>query len=557
MLASTVLPDPKIRKLRGAKSAIFWFTFRHSIIGGVLFGLFAMVESYAQGRGIIAAFPNVSQRASLIHGLANNAALSLFYGDKTANIVSPSGYMVYRIMPILALVAAIWAMTITTKVLRGQEENGRWELLLSGPYSSSQATLKSILGIVATLGSSFLVFGLVLALLSSEGVFRLSLGGSFYFALSVISGSLIGLGIGAITSQLAPTRRNATLYAVTPIIVLFIIRSIANTISGLTWLKNITPFGWIDKLRPFYHAQPIWLLVLALFGLICITSAILLSAKRDLNQSFISDKDSAKPKFGLLGSQVGFNFRLLRNVLFGWMFGGVAFATLIASIDKTVARTLSGGGSGKGRLIKTFSDLTGNPDSRIEVAYLSAAGFFIVTLLLIMVANYLVTLKEEETSGRLDNLISGKLSRGHWLYARLGLVIGAAFLIIFTSNIVIWALASAQGINVSFLTLSFGGLNILGPLLMLLGLGVLAYGLAPKFLSIIMYSVIAWSFTIDIISSALKLGKGFSSTSLLHYVSLVPAANPNWRTFSIIGLLGLSGILLGAIAFDRRDLQAE
>jgi ABC-2 type transport system permease protein len=546
-----------LKKLGYSKSAISWFTFRRSIIGGVLFGLFATTESYAQGRGIIAAFPNQTQRALIVHGLANNAALSLFYGDKTANIVSPSGYMVYRVMPILALVAAIWAMSVTTKMLRGQEENGRWELLLCGPFGSGQATLKSILGIGSTLLGSFLVFALTLALITSKGAFSLTLGGSLYYALSIIFAAFIGLAIGAITSQLAATRRSAMLYAAVAIIVLFTLRSVANTINGLAWLKNLTPFGWIDKLRPFYYAQPIWLLPLGLFGLICITGAVFLSARRDLGQSLILDKNSAKPRFSLLGSQLGFDFRLLRNVLFGWLFGGVAFATLIASIDKTVAKTLTGSGGGKGRLIKTFSNLTGNPDSKIEIAYLSAAGFFIITLLLIMAANYLSSLRDEETSGRLDNLISGTLSRGYWLYARLALVLGAALSITFIANVVIWALASAQGISVSFSSLVFGGLNILGPLLLLLGAGVLIYGLVPRFLSIAMYAIIAWSFTIDIISSALKLSAGFTNTSLLHYVSLVPAANPDWRTFTLISLIGLAGILLGAIAFDRRDLQSE
>ncbi len=556
MPPSVAQTSSSLKNLRGSKSAISWFTFRRSVFGGLLFGLFATAESYAQGRGIIAAFPNLTQRALIIHGLANNAALGLFYGDKTANIVSPSGYMVYRIMPILVLVAAIWAMTITTKMLRGQEENGRWELLLSGPFSSGQATLKSVLGIFGVFVGSFLVFGLTLALLSSKGAFRLTLGGSLYFALCILAGGIIGLAIGAITSQLAATRRSAMLYAAALIIVFFAVRSVANIINGLIWLKNLTPFGWIDKLRPFYYAQPIWFLPIVLFAGVCLVSAILLSSKRDLGQSLIADKDSAKPKFGLLNSQLGLNFRLLRNVLFGWLLGGVAFATLIASIDKTVAKTLGSSGS-KGRLIKTFSNLTGNPDSRIEIAYLSAAGFFTITLLLIMTANYLSALRDEETSGRLDNLISGTLSRGYWLYARLALVLGAAVTITFIANVVIWALAAAQGISVSFLTLVLGGLNILGPLMLLLGIGVMVYGLVPKVLSIVMYALIGWSFTIDIISSALKLSKGFSDTSLLHYVSLVPAANPNWRTFTLISLIGLAGILIGAIVFDRRDLQIE
>ncbi|MGH7234164.1 MAG: hypothetical protein ACREF7_01830, partial [Candidatus Saccharimonadales bacterium] len=79
----------------------------------------------------------------------------------------------------------------------------------------------------------------------------------------------------------------------------------------------------------------------------------------------------------------------------------------------------------------------------------------------------------------------------------------------------------------------------------------------PRLAAIVMYAVIGWSFTIDIIAASLKLSKIYSETSLLHYISLVPAASPNWRTFTLLSLIGIAGILLGAIAFDQRDLQAE
>ena len=347
------------------------------------------------------------------------------------------------------------------------------------------------------------------------------------------------------------------LYGAAALIILFALRSIGNTVSSLAWIKNLTPFGWIDKLRPFYHAQAIWFLPLVALTLICVGLAVYLAGKRDMGDSFIADSDSAKPRFKLLGSQLGLDFRLSRNVMAGWLLGSVGFATLIASIDKTVAKTLSGTGAGKGKLIKTFNNLTGNPNSRIEIAYLSAAGFLIVTLLLIMVTNFMGTLREEEASGRLDNIISGTTSRGQWLAERLLLIVGGVALITLISDLVVWAVAGAQGINVSFPTMVFGGLNILGPVMLLLGLGVLLYGLMPKLTVYVMYAIIAWSFTIDVIAAALKLGKTLGETSLLHYVSFVPAASPNWRTFSILSLLGVAGICCGVIAFERRDTQSE
>ena len=207
--------------LSASQRVITQFTFRRSVIGAILFGVFASIESYAQGRGIVAAFPNVAERAKIIHGLANNAALSLFYGDKSANIISPDGYMVYRIMPILVLVGAIWMLGVTTKMLRGQEDSGRWELLLSGQSAARSATLKTLFGIAGAISIALLLIALLLAAAGHSGKFILTLGGSFYYALALIFGAVLAVAIGALTSQLAATRRYAMLYGASVIILFF------------------------------------------------------------------------------------------------------------------------------------------------------------------------------------------------------------------------------------------------------------------------------------------------------------------------------------------------
>ena len=543
--------------LSASQRVITQFTFRRSVIGAILFGVFASIESYAQGRGIVAAFPNVAERAKIIHGLANNAALSIFYGDKSANIISPDGYMVYRIMPILVLVGAIWMLGVTTKMLRGQEDSGRWELLLSGQSAARSATLKTLLGIAGAISVALLLIALLLAAAGHSGKFTLTLGGSFYYALALIFGAVLAVAIGALTSQLAATRRYAMLYGASVIILFFMLRSLGNTVDSLAWIKNLTPFGWIDKLRPFYHPQAVWLLPLGAFTVITIGVALWLAGRRDLGASLIADKESAKPHFKLLASQIGLDFRLSRNVLFGWLLGSVGFAALIASIDKTVAKTLTSSGATKGKIAQTFSNLTGNYSAQMEIAYLSAAGFLIVTLLLVMVTNYVGAVRDEEASGRLDNMIASNRSRGRWLLERLILIISAAVVISLVANFVVWTIASAQGVSVSFATLVLGGLNILGPVMLMLGLGVMIYGFKPRLSVIVMYALIAWSFTVDIIAAALKLSKTLTQTSLLHYVSLVPAVTANWRTFTILTLLGIGGICVGIIGFENRDIQAE
>jgi ABC-2 type transport system permease protein len=543
----------KSNTIPGAKNVIRRFTLRRAALGATIFGLFAAAESVAQGLGLVAAYPNAAERTKVVYGLANNAALGLFYGDKHANIASGAGYMVYRILDVLTLIGAIWSLLFITKMLRGQEENGRWELLLSGRTSAAKATAKTIMGAGGGLVVAYIFLTVILAVVGRGSKLSLSLESCLFYGLAVMTGAAMGTSIGAVTSQLAATRRRAVLYGVVPIIVFFAVRSVGNVVDSLAWLKNLTPFGWIDKLHPFYHSQPVWLLPLVAFALLGCGLGVWLAVKRDMAESFIADSAGAKPRFGLLNSQLGFDFRLTRGVLSGWLFTSVALAALIAAIDKTVAQSLSGTSS----LTNVFSKLTGNPYAQFEIAYLSAASYFVVIILMIMMTTGMGAAREEEASSRLDNFVSGTVSRRNWLGERLVLLIGGAIVITVISNLVVWVLADAQGIHTHIASLLFGGLNVLGPVIFLLGFGVLLFGLWPRVTTIGMYVLVGWSFTSDIVASVFKASKLIADTSLLHYISLVPAASPQWTQCSVLTVVGLALTGIGMGAFQRRDLEVE
>jgi ABC-2 type transport system permease protein len=541
------------KPVAGAHTLIRRFTLRRMMLGSVLFALFATGESAAQALGIVAAYPNMAQRAKIVYGLASNAALGLFYGDRHDDIITPAGYMVYRIAPILALVGAIWGLTYITKMLRGQEETGRWELLLSGQASARTATAKTIMGVGGGIVICYVIMTICLAAAGHSPKFGLSLGGSLTYNLALISAVAVAVGVGAITSQLAATRRRAMLYGLATVIVFFALRSVGNVADSLVWLKNLTPFGWIDKLHPLSHAQPIWFLPLGSFVVVTSAYAIYLAGKRDMAESFIPDSATAKPRLGLLTSQLGFDFRATRGMLFGWLFAGTALTAMIAGIDKTVAKSLTSAGG----ISRTISKITGNPYASIELAYLGAAAYLVVIVLMILVTNGLGATREEESSGRLDNFLSGTVSRSRWLGTRLFLLVVAATVMMLLVGLLTWALAEAQSIHIGFNTMVFGDLGVLGPVVFLLGFGALVYSLLPRFAVIAMYILIVWSFTIDIVASALKTSKYLADTSLLHHVALVPAAHPNWKAFGLLVVVGFVMMVVGILLFQNRDLQAE
>ncbi len=185
------------------------------------------------------------------------------------------------------------------------------------------------------------------------------------------------------------------------------------------------------------------------------------------------------------------------------------------------------------------------------------ASYFIAMLLMVMVTTDMSALREEEAQGRLDNFAAGTVARSRWLLARLAVLAGAAIIICMIADLGVWAIASAQGIGVNVLRLLLGGLNVLAPVMLLLGAGVLLYGARAGMAVAAMYGWIAWSFTVDIVASVVSLNKVVLDTSLLRHITLVPAATPSWRTVGILVAGGVALALMGVALFRGRDLVGE
>ena len=175
--------------------------------------------------------------------------MRLFYGEPF-DLLSVGGYTAWRVGGFLSIVAAVWGMLAAVRALRAEEDAGRQELVLAGVVSRRQAYL-SVLGAIAA-GAALLWLALFAALVAA----RLPAGGSAYLALAIVVVAPVFVGVGALASQLAPSRRVALELGCAAVTLALVVRVVADTSSGLEWLRWATPLGWSEELRPFTGAQP-------------------------------------------------------------------------------------------------------------------------------------------------------------------------------------------------------------------------------------------------------------------------------------------------------------
>jgi putative exporter of polyketide antibiotics len=83
---------------------------------------------------------------------------------------------------------------------------------------------------------------------------------------------------------------------------------------------------------------------------------------------------------------------------------------------------------------------------------------------------------------------------------------------------------------------------------------VLVLGLRPRLSAAATYGIVAWSFLVDLLGSFIKGADWLRDSSLFTHMVLAPGASPDWGTNLIIVALGAIAAVLGALAFQRRDV---
>ena len=527
------------------------FTTRRSLRGALLFGLLLGGLPALQGPAYVATYPSAAERAQMVHALAGNPTLGILYGSNANDALTPSGYIVYRCLSTLLFAAGLWGLMTATRLFRGQEEDGRWELLLAGRLSPLSAQLLTTVGWIVALLAGFVVGGSIITLVGMTPQIDVSASAAFFFAMPVMLMALLFFGVGLLTSQLAASRRRAIMYGLIVLIGGYIVRAVEH-VTHYDWLEWVTPFGWLEHTHPIVTSQPLWLLPAAGLAALCFGVTLSIGKKRDLGDSVIAEPDTARSRMTLLGGTMGLALRLNWPLLVSWIAIALVMTGIIAGITHTAVSTVTNSES----LSKAVAKLAGG-EGGLALSFTSMTTFFGSLVFMLMAAAGIASIRKEESKLFLENILVRPIGRLRWLTGRLAVLFGSLVCGVILSSVLVWVIAHSQAIYFDAWRYMVESLNVLGPICIVLGVGILLYGWLPRFATAAAYLVLGWSFLLDLIGSAAKLPLAVVNTSLFHHIAMTPLAHPRWSTVAYTTCIGVILTSIGMVGFVRRDLQGE
>ncbi|HXZ82860.1 MAG TPA: hypothetical protein VED84_03805 [Acidimicrobiales bacterium] len=490
------------------------------------------------------AYPSAASRLALFRSVRDNYGLQGLYGV-ARRIDTVGGFTTWRITWMLGLLAGAWGLLSSTRILRGEEQDGRRELVLSGVITARGALLADAAALAALLIGSFVLYGTALVAVG------LPVTGAFVVAGGTLAVGALFAGVGAVTSQLFADRRHALASAGALLGVSFLVRVAADGTRTLGWVRWITPLGWLENTRPFAGTNPAAGLPLLGGAVVFLAVASGLVVVRDLGSGLLVERDRIRVRARLLGGTVGFTVLTARGAVVAWSAGIGLYTFVLGLLTKDVTNVIRQQASVHsllGRLgIASFT----RPEDLLGLMFVFAA-----LPIALFAVSQVSSAREEEASGRVDAILVRTVGRSRWMLTRLVASVVGVALVAVVSGVLAWAGAAMHDTGVPLPSMLTAAINCVPAAVLFLGVGAAAFGIVPRYAPGVGVGVVVVSYLLELVGALTKAPGWVLDLSAFHHVAPSPAAPVGVTAAVVMTTIGLAGVAIGTVAFRRRDVAA-
>ena len=537
------MPGPRARS--GAQTALVWHALRQERVRLGVFAAIVVLYTAANVVGYRDTYPTQAQRDRFAAAFGENVALRLFYG-LPHDLATVAGYVEFRVVGILTVVLAAWAVFAAVRALRGEEDAGRFELVLAGPLRRGEATAAVLVALgvecVALWGAT------ALALIATGTAFGdISLGRSLMLGVAIAAPAVLFAAVGALVCQIAPTHRGAQALGGALVAVCLLLRIVADLVDGARDLRWATPLGWAGELRPVTGSRPEVLLLFAGATVAAAWATIAVARRRDVATGLLGGGGAPRSHGRLLHSPLQAAIRGEAPTLLTWVAGAGLFAGLIGGFSKNIAE--------EARKADLHSTL--GTDYTTPGGYLALTFVFFALVVALFAASHLNGIRDEEGSGRLETLLALPVGRTRWLAGRVGIAAVASVALALLTGILAWAGAATQDAGVGLASLAGAGANCIPAALLFLGLGTLLFAVAPRQSAGAAMALVGATFLWELVGAVVGAPSWALALSPFHHVAAVPVARFDTTGAAVMLALAAASTAAGLAAFARRDLQTS
>ncbi len=516
---------------------------------------------------VLSAFPALVETAAARASLVSLSASFTWIAEPIA-VDTPGGYATFK-YGFTILLMALWPLLVGSRMLRGEEERGSLDVLLSVPRGRVRVALEKL----AAMWTALLAMGLLIGLLAFAGGKSVSaaigLGDALLFGLNLALICGVFGGIALLLSQFTQERGSAAGVTGGLLLLSIVLDMVHRVIPDTEWVSRLSPVYYYNLSKPLipgYGANPGALLVLLVLNILLCGAALALFVRRDVGGTVMLPRWLRLPERAVRPERaLPVNAWSLRSVyarslaqvaapMFWWTLGLAAFAGWMIVVVKQTETKLTTIYEGS-PLLKDLITKVGGGDVGMNASILSALFVFLPLLLMAFAATQANRWSADEEDGRLELVLSTPQPRLQVLLGRFA-ALSTATIVIAVLTLAVAAFASAatdlklDGGNLAAATLSMIPLGLLVAALGYLLSGWLHTAVNTGLLS---FLLVIWFF-ITFVGPELNWSEATLRLSAFYYYG-TPLLHglPVGDTLGVLAA-GVVVLVLASVRFVRKDI---
>ena len=534
--------------------SVYAKTLRDSRLGAAGVAGFVGLTLLGGGSAMASSYGTPLSRAQMADYAAQiPEAMRVMYGNPV-NVATLGGFLSWHYSGMFALIAGLWSILALSSTLAGDLRRGSLEFVLAAPLGRRRIALEKVaahvVAVVAAMAVVAVAAWLTGAMWATMPGDAMPPDAAAAFALKI---GLMALVAGASAFALAPFLGNRSAAGLAGAVMLgaFVLHGYEASIPAFGPIAGLTPSSWVQNHLPLAGAYD-WPSQLALAVAIVVLLAIGVEGfvRRDIVAATgLPGPNMPGPLLGL-GGPVGRSFGELLPTGLAWGLGLGIFGLVMAASSRSFADEI-GRAPDVIRIVEQFfpgTDIT-TPGGFLELAFVEF-GFVLVGF---AAATYVAGWASDETSGRLEMLLSTPLTR-----ARCAVSGGIAAYLAIALTVALLAAGIAAGAAAA------GG-DAVAPAVGVLVLGLYGAALAgvglaaganirPSLAGPVAALLSLGFFLVELLAPALKLPDWVAQLALSSHMGRPMTGSWDPVGLAICLALAVAGLAIGAWGMRRRDL---
>lgn len=494
-------------------------------------------------------------------------AASFSWNAAPVAVDTPAGYATFKI-GLGVVIFAIWPLLAGSRTLRGEEEYGSLDVLLSVPRSRLRIALEK----VAAIGAALLGMALLIGIVTFAGgvVFNggYSVSDALLFGLDLALLGAVFAGVALLISQFTYERRYASGWTAAVLLVAAVLDMVHRIWPGTEWVSQLSPVYYYNLSKPLiasYGTTP-WAMVLLLALAAALGSAsVWLFAQRDVNgvvalPAWMRLRRHPRQQAVTLPAREwslrSYYLRSLRAAAMPtlwWTLGLAGFAAWMVVAVKQISGQLSGLYATPG--ISTILGRLGGGDVHLTTTLLSAIFSLLPLLLMAFAVTQVNRWASDEEDGRIELVLATPRSRASVILGRFAALATTTTFIVVITFAACAASAALSGVDLNRGDLAAATLGMIPLGLLIAAIGYVSAGWLRSAADTGLLSILlALWFLLSFVGPDLQWPDALLRLSPFYYYG-TPLLH-GLQAAAVLGLLAAAAgaLAVGTLRFSRKDL---